>query len=73
MYLLDTNICIYIIKQSPRQVIDRIKSFQPDQIKISAISIAELEYGASKSTKREQNRMGVATLGRHVSYYPTNK
>lgn len=56
MYLLDTNICIYIINQHPRHVVDQVKKLQPHQIKLSAISIAELEYGASKSKNREMNR-----------------
>jgi tRNA(fMet)-specific endonuclease VapC len=56
MYLLDTNICIYIINQHPRNVVEHVKKLQPHQIKLSAISIAELEYGASKSKNREMNR-----------------
>jgi tRNA(fMet)-specific endonuclease VapC len=56
MYLLDTNICIYIINSSPRTVVERIKQFKPSQVKLSAISIGELEYGVSKSRNRERNR-----------------
>jgi tRNA(fMet)-specific endonuclease VapC len=56
MYLLDTNICIYIINKSPEQVVKRIKKFKPNQIKLSSISLGELEYGVSKSKQREKNR-----------------
>lgn len=56
MYLLDTNICIYIINKKPLQVIERIKCLQPHQIKLSSISLGELEYGVSKSRDRERNR-----------------
>ncbi|NLK45864.1 MAG: type II toxin-antitoxin system VapC family toxin [Treponema sp.] len=56
MYLLDTNICIYIINKRPQIVVEKIKKFKPLQIKLSAISLAELEYGVSKSVYREQNR-----------------
>ena len=56
MYLLDTNICIYIINRSPKTVVDKIKTFKPNQIKLSAISVAELEYGISKSDYREKNK-----------------
>ena len=56
MYLLDTNICIYIINSKPRTVVERIKQFKPSQVKLSAISIGELEYGVSKSRNREKNR-----------------
>ena len=56
MYLLDTNICIYIINRNPRSVVERIKQLKPSQVKLSAISVGELEYGVSKSKNREQNR-----------------
>ena len=56
MYLLDTNICIYIINKNPINVIEKVKTFKPNQIKLSAISVSELEYGVSKSKNREKNR-----------------
>jgi tRNA(fMet)-specific endonuclease VapC len=56
MYLLDTNICIYIINKNPGSVVERIKQLKPSQVKISAISLGELEYGVSKSRNRERNR-----------------
>ena len=56
MYLLDTDMCIYIIKKQPPQVIERISSLKPSEIKISSITVAEMEYGASKSKNREKNR-----------------
>ncbi len=56
MYLLDSNICIYIINQSPKQVVNHIKKLKVHQIKLSSISLAELEYGVSKSKNREKNR-----------------
>lgn len=56
MYLLDTNICIYIINRNPRTVVERVKTFEPSQIKLSAISFGELAYGVSKSKDREKNR-----------------
>lgn len=59
MYLLDTDICIYIINRNPRQVVEKIKKLDPHQMKLSAISLAELEYGASKSRNREKNRQAL--------------
>ena len=56
MYLLDTNICIYIINNYPKKVVEKVKTLKPNQIKLSAISLAELEYGVSKSKYREKNR-----------------
>lgn len=55
-FLLDTNICIYIIKRKPKQVIERFNTLQLSDVGISSITVAELEYGACKSQKPEQNR-----------------
>ncbi len=62
MYLLDTNICIYIINKNPRHVVERIKTLKPHQVKLSSISLAELEYGASKSKNRERNRQALLSF-----------
>jgi tRNA(fMet)-specific endonuclease VapC len=55
-YLLDTNICIYIINQYPKNIIAKIDRMNHSEIKLSSITIAELEYGASKSKRRDKNR-----------------
>jgi len=55
-YLLDTNICIYIIKQHSKQVIEHLRTLLVGDVAISAITLAELEYGAAKSSRPEQNR-----------------
>jgi tRNA(fMet)-specific endonuclease VapC len=56
VYLLDTNICIYIVNKRPTGVINRLEKYQSSEIKISSITVAEMEYGASKSRHREKNR-----------------
>jgi tRNA(fMet)-specific endonuclease VapC len=56
MYLIDTNICIYSIKNNPKVVVQKIKSIEPYQIKISSITVAELEFGAAKSKYFEKNK-----------------
>ena len=56
MYLLDTNICIYIINKNPVRLVNKISSLNPFEVKISSITVAEMEYGASKSENREMNR-----------------
>ena len=56
MYLLDTNICIYIINKRSAKAIEKISNLNPSEIKISSITVAEMEYGASKSANREMNR-----------------
>lgn len=59
-FMLDTNTCIYIIKRKPPDVIDRFKRTEISQIGISSITLSELIYGISKSSKPEQNRMALA-------------
>jgi tRNA(fMet)-specific endonuclease VapC len=53
--LLDTNICIYIIKQQPATVIEHFLEYQVGDIGISSITLSELRYGVAKSTHREKN------------------
>lgn len=55
-YLLDTNICIYLIKQKPPKVLAHFRTLTLSDIVISSISVAELEYGVCKSQQQEQNR-----------------
>jgi len=54
--MLDTNICIYIIKQKPTSVLERFAAFPVGDLGISVITLAELEYGASKSSEPDRNR-----------------
>ena len=56
MYLLDTNICIYIVNKRPIGAVHKLEQYQPTEIKISSITVAEMEYCASKSKNREKNR-----------------
>lgn len=53
--LLDTNICIYIIKQQPVTVLNRFLEYQVGDIGISSITLSELHYGVAKSTHRDKN------------------
>lgn len=55
-YMLDTNICIYIIKQHPQGVIKKFKLFNIGDICISSMTLAELMYGAEKSTHQKKNK-----------------
>lgn len=59
MYLLDSNICIYVINRKSREIVEHIKKLKPTEVKLSAISLGELEYGVSKSSDRNKNRMAL--------------
>ncbi|PWM78915.1 MAG: VapC toxin family PIN domain ribonuclease [Phascolarctobacterium sp.] len=54
-YMLDTNICIYAIKNKPEKVFYMLKEKMEDGICISAITLAELAHGVEKSAAREKN------------------
>jgi len=55
MILLDTNMCIYIIKRKPDEVVRRFQQYHPGDIGISSISLAELQYGVAKSQACQRN------------------
>lgn len=54
-WMLDTNICIYVIKNQPRSVLDRLVETPTEDVGVSVITAAELRYGASKSARPDQN------------------
>lgn len=53
--MLDTNICIYIIKKQPPTVLNRFPEYQIGDIGISSITLSELRYGVAKSQYKEKN------------------
>ena len=58
-YLLDTNICIYIIKRKPEKVIKHFLENKPGDIVISSITVAELNYRIQKSSKSDVNTIAL--------------
>ena len=54
-YLIDTNICIYIMNKRPAGVIQRLRQIGIGQIFISSITVSELFYGVFKSSRKEEN------------------
>jgi tRNA(fMet)-specific endonuclease VapC len=53
-YLLDANICIYIQRQKPGEVLARFQRLKPGDAAISVITWGELLYGAEKSRQRKK-------------------
>jgi tRNA(fMet)-specific endonuclease VapC len=53
--LLDTNICIYLIKKHPTEVLRRFEEYEVGDIGISSITAAELHFGAQKSQQPDKN------------------
>jgi tRNA(fMet)-specific endonuclease VapC len=58
-FMLDTNICVYVIKEKPPQVIARLRSKEISEVGISSITLSELEYGVAKSSKPGDNKLAL--------------
>lgn len=56
MYLLDTNICIYLFKHHPPEVAKRFDSLSFGDVCISSITLAELEHGVEIDPALRQSR-----------------
>jgi len=53
-YMLDTNICIYVMKRYPDALAERFDALA-DRLCLSAVTLCELQYGAEKSARRLEN------------------
>lgn len=58
-YMLDTNICIYAMKEKPEKVLQRLKEEINDGVCISSITLAELEYGMKHSSNPAKNEQAL--------------
>ena len=55
-YILDTNICIYIINEKPDKVLRKFELYPVYEFGISSITHAELQYGIEKSKNKNTNQ-----------------
>jgi len=60
--MLNTNICIYIIKNKPKSVKERFREFEIGELCISTITVSELMYGAFKSEDTEKNLKAIESF-----------
>ncbi len=66
-YMLDTDICSYIIRERPLQVFEHFKKVEMDQLYISVVTYAELIYGVEHSSSKKVNRLIIDGFVRHLS------
>ncbi len=59
-YLLDTNICIYLINEHPSHVLEEFKKFYNDGVAISSIVLSELAFGVQNSAQLEKNMVALS-------------
>ena len=61
-YMLDTNICIYVIKHKPETVFQKLQEVEPEDVCVSSVTYAELVHGVEKSAAVEKNRLALSML-----------
>jgi len=54
--MLDTNVCIHLIRRRPHEVLRRFEGYTVGEIGVSSVTVAELRYGVEKSAHRARNR-----------------
>ncbi len=70
-YMLDTNICIYLMKHQPPQVRERFAACYVGDVVISAITLAELEFGVACSPEAQaRNQAALASLLEDIQVAP---
>ncbi len=69
-YMLDTNICIFIIKHKPDKVINKFLKLKSNDICISSITFAELSYGDEKSQAKMKNRIALTLFLSNIEIKP---
>jgi len=66
LYMLDTDMCSYIIKNHPAHVLKRFQKLRLDQVCISIVTYAELIYGVERSSSKRVNRPIIDDFVRHL-------
>jgi len=59
-YLLDTDICIYLIKKRPPEVLEQFRQHSPQDVATSIITLFELEYGVEKNQYPQRSKDALA-------------
>jgi tRNA(fMet)-specific endonuclease VapC len=69
-YMLDTKMCIYLMKNQPEEIARRFARCYVGDVVISAITFAELEYGVAGSANPEQERINLSSLVEDIPVIP---
>jgi len=69
-YMLDTNMCIYLMKNQPENVARRFAQCHVGDVVMSAITYAELEYGVAASAHPEKEQANLASLVEDLPVVP---
>jgi len=69
-YMLDTNICIYLINNKSKKVLSRFKKEDLGNIVISSITLSELKFGAYNSSNVQKNLDAIAKFTTPLEVLP---
>ena len=69
-YMLDTNMCIYLMKNQPEEVAQRFAQCYVGDVAMSSITYAELAYGVAVSANPEQEKINLASLVEDIVVIP---
>lgn len=69
-YMLDTNMCIYLMKNQPEEVAKRFARCYVGDVVMSSITYAELEYGVAASANPQQERLNLDSLVQDIAVLP---
>lgn len=69
-YMLDTNMCLYLMKHQPEEVARRFAQCYVGDVVMSSITYAELEYGVAAATNPDKERINLARLVEDIQVLP---
>jgi len=72
-YMLDTDICSYVIREKPLKIFNHFEGLEMSQLCISVITYAELIYGVEHSSSKKINRPIIDDFIRHLNILPWEK
>jgi len=72
-FMLDTNICIYLIKKKPAGVLSRLETYHPSDIGISVITLSELDFGVENSSNPQKNKLALVEFLSPFEILPFNE
>ena len=72
-FMLDTNMCIYLIKHQPAEVAERFAQCLVGDVVMSAITFAELEYGVEVCANPARERAHLASLVEDIPVVPFDR
>lgn len=72
-FLLDTNICIYIIKKRPGHIFKKFKAVENKDLSISIVTFAELQHGVERSSSKSFNQKILDDFISHLFVFAWDK